>query len=98
MPNQGFDGCPIIKDNWSDYGRQVISYLEKTGRKKYDEIIEIQYIHNSEIVQFKKDYELYGTFEFNWRKTWLYAFDGCSFYFHIYYNVNKGKIVDFVVN
>ena len=44
MPNQGFDGCPIIKDNWSDYGRQVISYLEKTGRKKYDEIILVRHI------------------------------------------------------
>ena len=97
MPGQGYNDCPIIKDNWENYGRQVICYLEKKGKRKYDEIIQINYIHNSEIAQLKKDYDLYG-FDSNWKETWLYVSGGCSFYFHIYYNVNKGKIVDFVVN
>lgn len=95
---QGYDDCPIIKDNWANYCRQVICYLEKKGRRTYDEIIRIQYIHNSEIVRFKDDYELYGTFETDFKKTWISVSGGCSFYFNIYYNVNKGKIVDFVVN
>lgn len=97
MPSQGFGGCPIIKDNWANYGRQVACYLEKKGRKKYEEIIQINYIHNSEIAQFEKEYELYGI-EFNWKKEWLYMLDGCSFYFQVYYNVNKGKVVEFSVN
>ena len=90
MPNQGFDGCPIIKDNWSDYGRQVIYYLEKTGRKKYDEIIEIQYIHNSEIAHIED--------KIDWKKNWVFYRGGCSLFFNISYNVSKRKIVDFVVN
>ena len=97
MPNQGFNDCPVIKDNWSDYCRQVICYLKKKGRRKYDEIIQINYIHNSKIAQFKKDYDLYG-FESNWKETWLYVLGGCSFYFRIYYDVNKRKIVGYTVN
>ena len=98
MPSQGYDGCPIIKDNWSDYCRQVICYLKKTGRRKYDEIIQIQYIHNSEIVSFEEGYELYGILEIDFKRTWIEVAGGCSFFFNIYYDVNKRKIVAFVVN
>lgn len=97
MPNQGFNNCPIIKDNWGNYCRQVICYLVKKGKRKYDEIIQINYIHNSEIAQLKKDYDLYG-FDSNWKETWLYVSGGCSLYFHIYYDITKEKIVDFIVN
>ena len=96
---QGSDDCPIIKDNWSNYCRQVICYLKKKGKRKYDEIIEIYYIHKDEIAEIRRIDELYGkTIEDDWEKVWLYVCGGCSFYFHIYYNVNKRKIVDFVVN
>ncbi len=98
MPNQGFGNCPIIKDNWENYCRQVICYIEKKGRRKYEEIIQINYIHNSEILQFKKDYELYGTFETDFKKSWIEVLDGCSFFFNIYYNVTKNKIDKFIVN
>ena len=98
MPYQGYDNCPVIKDNWTNYCRQVICYLEQKGKRRYDEIIEIQYIHNSEIAEFKEDYELYGTFETDFKKTWISVSGGCSFYFHITYNVTKNKIVGFIVN
>lgn len=90
MPNQGFDGCPIIKDSWEDYCRQVICYLEKKGRRKYDEIIRIQYIHNSEIAHIED--------KIDWKKNWVFYRGGCSLFFNISYNVSKRKIVDFVVN
>ncbi|NLL28883.1 MAG: hypothetical protein GX259_08800 [Bacteroidales bacterium] len=98
LPNQGFDDCPIIKDNWTNYCRQVICYLKKKGRRKYDEIIRIQYIHTSKIQQFEKDFQLYGTFGIDWKRRWMYVCDGCSFYFNVFYNDSKRKIVGFVVN
>ena len=98
MPNQGFNGCPIIKENWRNYCRQVICYLDKKGKRKYDEIIRIQYIHIERVKEFEKIYKLYGGFETNWKKQWIYVNGGCSFIFHIFYDVKKGKIVDFIVN
>jgi hypothetical protein len=97
IPSQG-DGCPIIKEEWGNYCRQVICYLDKKGKRKYDEIIQIQYIHITEIKELEKLHKQYGMFEVNWKKNWICVWDGCSFYFNIFYDVRKGKVVDFIVN
>lgn len=98
LRNQGFDNCPIIKDNWDSYYRQVICYIKKKNKRRYDEIIYISYIHKSQIEEFEKYlnsiYYSYG----NWKKYWFSVNGGCSKYFHIFYDVRKKKIVGFVVN
>jgi len=97
IPSQGFNGCPIIKENWGNYCRQVICYLEKKGKRKYDEIIRIQYIHIEEVKEEER-IQQYTTFEVNWKKKWVHINGGCSFIFNIFYDVKKGKVIDIVVN
>lgn len=97
LPNQGFPNCPIIKDNWNDYYRQAVCYLDEGYRRKR-EIIEIRYIRKEVALETERDFEQYMQSSWNWKENWDKTLGGCSAHFSIYYDVRKDKIVSFIVN
>lgn len=81
---QGGNQCPVIHENWNNYIRQAIGYINHNE----DKMILINY--------FWKD--LVREKHFYWLEEFAFVQGGCSDYWQILYNKTNDKIVRWSIN
>ncbi|PWG78245.1 hypothetical protein [Pararcticibacter amylolyticus] len=80
--NQG-GNCPVIHKNLSKYARQYIGYFDQNN----DKIIWVNFFIRREKDQLSK-----------LNKDLIFVLDGCSNYWNVKVNLNKGKLYDLRIN
>jgi len=81
--NQG-GNCPIIPENLNKYIRQYAGYFSP----KHEKMIYVNCFWYDEDDRFSK----------GWENKLFQPFDGCSYYWHIHYNLKRKKFFGYSIN
>ena len=76
------DGCPIIHSKLKKYTRQYVGFVNNNNER----IVWVNMVWTKNIRDFKMSEEIFTTY------------DGCSFYWNVLVNLDKGLVSDLDVN
>lgn len=75
--------CPVIHKKLSKYKRQYVGIITAQGEK----IVWVNFVWGKDIDALQK-----------WKDEIIIVLDGCSYYWNVKVNLNKGKLFDLSVN